>query len=61
MLTLKVPFPGMGNVARLEVPIIITSGIDKPTRREHLGEGQVESQTLDLPPYVSSLDRPTER
>ncbi|KAI0793699.1 hypothetical protein C8Q74DRAFT_1445288 [Fomes fomentarius] len=50
MLTLKVPFPGMGNVVRLEVPIIITSGIDKPIRREHLGEGQVESQTLDLPP-----------
>ena len=54
---MKVPFPGIGNDLKLEVPVTVTSGIDKPLPKEQSGRKDGENvqppPTLDLPPYVT--------
>ncbi|KAL1944373.1 hypothetical protein VTO73DRAFT_3558 [Trametes versicolor] len=46
-LTLKVPFPGVGNDVSLSMPIVITSGIDVPVVRD---QPDASGAPLDLPP-----------
>ncbi|PIL33882.1 hypothetical protein GSI_03588 [Ganoderma sinense ZZ0214-1] len=50
-LVVRVPFPGIGNSLKLEVPVNITSGIDKPLAKE-AGATDADSAPppLDLPP-----------
>lgn len=48
-LTLKVPFPGVGNDVSLSMPIVITSGIDVPVVRD---QPDASGAPLDLPPCV---------
>ncbi|KAI0691289.1 hypothetical protein C8T65DRAFT_745494 [Cerioporus squamosus] len=52
-LVVKVPFPGIGNDLKLEVPVTVTSGIDNALPKEQ-PEGKdgenAPSPTLDLPP-----------
>ena len=53
-LVVKVPFPGVGNNVKLEVPVNITSGIDQPLPRDQTdGESDDPPPILDLPPCVS--------
>ena len=51
---MKVPFPGIGNSLKLEVPVIITSGITKPLAQDP-ASAKNEPPLLDLPPYVPIL------
>ncbi|PIL37728.1 hypothetical protein GSI_01422 [Ganoderma sinense ZZ0214-1] len=48
-LTVKVPFPGIGNSVKLEIPVVITSGITKPLARDP-SSASSEPPLLDLPP-----------
>lgn len=50
-LLVKVPFPGIGNGLKLELPVNITSGIDQPLAKES-SETEDAPPILDLPPYV---------
>ena len=57
-LVVKVPFPGIGNDLKLEVPVHVTSGIDKPVPREQPpadgNSADPPLPALDLPPSVLS-------
>lgn len=65
MLDLHIPFPGIGNDLRMNVPVTIVSGIDAPLTRmpETKSHAASPAQTyvpqpssmLDLPPSVLSL------
>ncbi|PIL28281.1 hypothetical protein GSI_09569 [Ganoderma sinense ZZ0214-1] len=48
VLVVKVPFPGIGNSLKLEVPVTVTSGIDKPLAQSSTAEN--DPPILDLPP-----------
>ncbi|KAM5536525.1 hypothetical protein V8D89_009802 [Ganoderma adspersum] len=48
VLVVKVPFPGIGNSLKLEVPVTVTSGIDKPLAQSATAEN--DPPILDLPP-----------
>ena len=50
-LVVNVPFPGIGNSLRLEVPVNVTSGIIEPLAEERAATSK-EAPLLDLPPYV---------
>ncbi|KAI1791734.1 hypothetical protein LXA43DRAFT_888775 [Ganoderma leucocontextum] len=51
VFVVKVPFPGMGNSLKLEVPVNVTSGIDKPLARDPSApDAENEPPILDLPP-----------
>ncbi|KAH9939407.1 uncharacterized protein BXZ73DRAFT_43774 [Epithele typhae] len=52
-LVVRVPFPGIGNDLRLEVPIVVTSGIDATLPQAGAAHG---APTLDLPPAYWNLD-----
>ncbi|KAI0684386.1 hypothetical protein C8Q76DRAFT_788686 [Earliella scabrosa] len=58
-LVVKVPFPGVGNNVKLEVPVTITSGIDQPLPRDQTdGESDDPPPILDLPPaYWDANDK----
>ncbi|RPD67561.1 hypothetical protein L226DRAFT_566250 [Lentinus tigrinus ALCF2SS1-7] len=62
-LVVKVPFPGIGNDLKLEVPVTVTSGIDKPLPRDSQsvskdGEPAQPPPNLDLPPaYWDASDQ----
>ena len=43
------PFPGIGNDLKLEVPVKVTSGIDKPLAKDDPGSDSAPPP-LDLPP-----------
>ena len=51
-LVVKVPFPGIGNDLKLEVPVHVTSGIDKPVPRE---QPPADSDGADRPPPALDL------
>ena len=51
VLVVKVPFPGIGNSLKLEVPVTVTSGIDKPLAQS--GTAENDPPILDLPPCVA--------
>ena len=51
-LVVKVPFPGIGNDLKLEVPVHVTSGIDKPVPRE---PSPADSDGADRPPPALDL------
>ena len=53
VLIVKVPFPGIGNSLKLEVPVTVTSGIDKPLAQS--GTAENDPPILDLPPCVAFL------
>ena len=50
------PFPGIGNDVRINMPVRVTSGLDTPILREGPGDPRNPSQSgggmLDLPPCV---------
>ena len=52
-LVVKVPFPGIGNSLKLEVPVTVTSGIDKPLAQKNPADTDSEPSVLDLPPCVA--------
>ncbi|KAM5542507.1 hypothetical protein V8D89_003966 [Ganoderma adspersum] len=56
-LTVKVPFPGIGNSVKLEVPVVITSGITKPLVRDP-SSAKDEPPLLDLPPSYWDSEHP---
>ena len=57
-LVVNVPFPGIGNSLRLEVPVNVTSGIAEPFAEERAATSN-KAPLLDLPPYVLALlDQP---
>ncbi|RPD67563.1 hypothetical protein L226DRAFT_499814 [Lentinus tigrinus ALCF2SS1-7] len=52
-LALRVPFPGIGNDIRLQIPVQVTSGIVTSAPRQISGQVETEAsheKTLDLPP-----------
>ncbi|PIL33878.1 hypothetical protein GSI_03584 [Ganoderma sinense ZZ0214-1] len=49
-LVVRVPFPGIGNSLKLEVPVNVTSGIDKPFAKELATDSDSAPPPLDLPP-----------
>ncbi|KAH9939408.1 uncharacterized protein BXZ73DRAFT_99613 [Epithele typhae] len=51
-LVVRVPFPGVGNDLKLEVPVVVTSGIDAPLPRSGatVSGAAHDAPTLDLPP-----------
>ncbi|TFK85458.1 hypothetical protein K466DRAFT_601153 [Polyporus arcularius HHB13444] len=51
-LVVKVPFPGIGNDLKLEVPVTVTSGVVEPIPKEQSDGEDAASPltTLDLPP-----------
>nr|VWO99828.1 Structural maintenance of chromosomes protein [Ganoderma boninense] len=48
VLVVRVPFPGIGNSLKLEIPVTVTSGIDKPLAQSSTAEN--DPPILDLPP-----------
>ena len=48
-LVVRVPFPGIGNSLKLEVPVKVTSGIDKPFAKDE-SDSDSTPPPLDLPP-----------
>ncbi|KAI1783735.1 hypothetical protein LXA43DRAFT_1077589 [Ganoderma leucocontextum] len=54
-LVVRVPFPGIGNSLRLEVPVKVTSGIDKPIAKEE-SDSDSMPPPLDLPPAYWDAD-----
>ena len=48
---IKVPFPGIGNDLKLELPVNVTSGIEQPLAKEST-DGEDTPPILDLPPCV---------
>ena len=59
VLVVKVPFPGIGNSLKLEVPVTITSGIDKPLAQKNPADADSEPSVLDLPPCGALFEPPS--
>ena len=58
-LVVKVPSPGIGNSLKLEVPVTITSGIDKPLAQKNPADADSEPSVLDLPPCGALFEPPS--
>ncbi|KAI0800098.1 hypothetical protein C8Q74DRAFT_1214134 [Fomes fomentarius] len=54
-LLVKVPFPGIGNGLKLELPVTVTSGIDQPLAKDS-SETEDAPPILDLPPAYWDAD-----
>ncbi|TBU44365.1 hypothetical protein BD309DRAFT_40979 [Dichomitus squalens] len=48
-LSLEVPFPGIGNDIRIQVPVVISSGITESMPRSQTGQPQSQPQRSSLP------------
>ncbi|KAI0364609.1 hypothetical protein BV20DRAFT_974263 [Pilatotrama ljubarskyi] len=60
LLSLKVPFPGLGNDVKMTRPVVVGSGINTPIIKDQPGSSAPATapRVLDLPPWAVPLLRP---